>query len=229
MASGDSIKSWSSYDRPREKLLRSGRRNLTDSELIALLIRAGSNTESAVALSNKLLKHYQYDLNMLAKADVSDLCDFRGIGLAKALSIIAALEIGRRRKQTLSNPPISVSRSQHVFEVIYPNFVDLLHEEFWLVLLNRANQVQSQHRISVGGLSGTVADPKVIFKIALQQSASNIILAHNHPSGQLIPSEEDIKITQKVVEAGRYLEILVIDHLIITDNGYLSFADEGLI
>lgn len=223
------IKSWSHSDRPREKFVKLGRRSLTDAELISILIRAGSGKETAVSLSKNLLRHFDDDLNKLAKADVSDLCSFKGIGLAKALSIIAALEIGRRRKNQKAETPNSINRSQHVYDVVFQNFADLLHEEFWVLILNRANKIQSQHRISVGGLSGTVADPKVIFKIALQQGASAIILAHNHPSGQLRPSEEDLNITKKLVEAGKLLEISVLDHLIVTDNGYFSFADEALI
>ncbi len=225
----EGIKSWDINDRPREKLLQMGRRHLTNAELIAILIRAGNVNESAVALSARLLKEYKYDLSLLAKADVHELCAFKGMGVAKALAIIAALEIGRRRKEVKFKVSKSITCSRDLYILLYPNFADLQQEEFWIVLLSRANKVIAQQRISVGGISGTVADPKVIFKIGLQHSASSIILAHNHPSGQLAPSNEDIKITRKLVEVGKIMDMQVLDHLIITDEGYLSFSDKGIL
>lgn len=224
-SSVESIKSWDIQDRPREKLLEKGRQQLSNAELIALLIRAGSVNESAVGLSSKLLKSYNYDLSLLAKASAQDLCKIPGIGVAKAVAIIAALEIGRRRQDVKSSFSDPIKSSVDVYNHLYSSFVDLQHEEFWIVLLNRANKIMTKVRISIGGFSGTVADPKVIFKVALQHSASSIILIHNHPSGQLMPSHEDKKITRKLVDVGKNLELPILDHLIITDEGYYSFAD----
>jgi DNA repair protein RadC len=224
-----SIKSWAEEDRPREKLSTQGRRALTDAELIAILIGSGSRTESAVELSKRILHHYDNDLNKLAKASIAELSNFRGIGEAKAISIIAALEIGRRRNDAETKAIETILSSRDGYNIMRRHLVDLNHEEFWIILLGRASRVLGKELISKGGLSSTVADPKVIYHMALQHQATGIILVHNHPSGNLKPSQQDIQLTKNLAAAGKMLEINVFDHLIITDNGYFSFGDEGLL
>lgn len=220
---------WAEADRPREKLMLNGRRQLTDAELVAILIGSGSRTETAVDLSKRMLTTYQNDLDAFGKASIKELAKFKGIGEAKAIAIVAALELGRRRKETAKAEIVKVGSSRDAFQHLHADFADLNHEEFWMLLLNRANQVKAKHLVSKGGQSGTVADPKIIFKTALEHQAAYIILAHNHPSGNLKPSAEDIKLTKKLVEAGKLLDLLVVDHLILTDHSYYSFCDEGLI
>jgi len=222
------IKMWAEADRPREKLLLQGRRQLTDAEIIAILIGSGSRSESAVDLSKRILAAYKNDLDVLGKASVSDLSKFKGIGEAKAISIVAALELGRRRKEIPSPELFRIGSSMDSYNTLYPIFADLNHEEFWVLFLNRGNFVMGKHQISKGGQSGTIADPKIIFKLALEESAAYIVLAHNHPSGNLKPSAEDIALTKKYVESGRSLDLPVVDHLILANKRYLSFADEGL-
>lgn len=223
-----SIKAWAEEDRPREKLSGQGRRSLTDAELIAILIGSGSRDESAVELSKRILHHYGNDLNKLGKASITELCKFKGVGEAKAISIIAALEIGRRRGEADVQVPEQIGGSRDAYHIMRRHLVDLNHEEFWLLLISRASKVIAKELVSKGGLSGTVADPKIIFHMALQHQASGIILIHNHPSGNLKPSQLDIDLTKKIAAAGRMLDINVLDHLIITDSSYFSFADEGL-
>ncbi|MFA6277865.1 MAG: DNA repair protein RadC [Pedobacter sp.] len=223
------IKAWAEADRPREKMLLQGRRQLTDAELIAILIGSGSRTETAVDLSKRILSFYQNDLAKLAKLNVKELSKFKGIGEAKAIAIVAALELGRRRKEIEEDGPVKITSSKDVYFILKPELTDLPHEEFWVLLLNRANFVIGKHFISKGGQAGTVVDPKIIFKVAIEQNASSIVLAHNHPSGNLTASEADIKITKRLIEAGKILEITVYDHLIISDHSFLSMADEGLI
>ncbi len=224
-----SIKAWAEEDRPREKLSGQGRRALTDAELIAILIGSGSRDESAVELSKRILHHYGNDLNRLGKATIAELCKFKGVGEAKAISIIAALELGRRRGDTEEAVPELIKGSRDAYQVMKRHLIDLNHEEFWLILLSRASKVIAKELVSKGGLSGTVADPKIIFHMALQHQASAIILIHNHPSGNLKPSQLDIDLTKKIANAGRMLDINVLDHLIITDSSYFSFGDEGLL
>jgi DNA repair protein RadC len=223
------IKSWAEADRPREKLMLHGRRHLTDAELLAILIASGNKDETAVDLSKRMLSFYQNDLDALGKSSISELSKFKGIGEAKGITIVAALELGRRRKETVATPIQKIGSAIDAYQLLWPDFADLNHEEFWILLLNRANHVKSKHLISKGGQSGTIADPKIIFKTALEQNAAYIILAHNHPSGNLKPSTEDVRLTKKLVEGGKMMDLLVVDHLIITDKGYYSFADEGLI
>lgn len=222
------IKSWAEEDRPREKLLFQGRRSLSDAELIAILIGSGNRQESAVELSKRILVAHNNDLDQLGKLSVQDLSKFNGIGEAKAISIIAALELGRRKNDSYIPDKVQVGNSRDVYKVLLPMFADLNHEEFWIVLLNRANKITSKHLISKGGQAGTVADPKIIFNTVLQHQATSVILAHNHPSGNLKPSSADISLTTKLVAAGKLLDISVLDHLIVTDKDYYSFADEGL-
>jgi DNA repair protein RadC len=223
------IKLWAEADRPREKLLLNGRRHLTDAELIAILIGSGNRNESAVDLSKRILAEYENDLDALGKVSVKSLSQFKGIGEAKAIAIIAALELGRRRKESAATEVISITSSKDAFEVLLPVFADLNHEEFWILILNQANRVIGKQLISKGGLAGTVADPKIIFKTAIEHNAAFIILAHNHPSGNLRPSGQDINITKKLVEGGKMLDLQVLDHIILTDRAYYSFGDEGLI
>lgn len=223
------IKLWAEADRPREKLLLNGRRHLTDAELIAILIGSGNKNETAVDLSKRVLLFYNNDLDALGKASVKDLSKFKGIGGAKAISIVAALELGRRRKETEGRDVVKVFSSKDAFEALFPVFADLNHEEFWILILNQANYIIGKQLISKGGMAGTVADPKVIFKTALEHNATSIILAHNHPSGNLKPSAQDLSITKKMVEAGKMLDLPVLDHLIVTNKLFFSFGDEGLI
>ncbi len=224
-----SIKSWAEEDRPREKLATQGRRALSDAELIAILIGSGNRDESAVELSKRILHHCENDLNKLGKISIAELSKFKGIGEAKAVSIIAALELGRRRNEADAKVPDVITGSKTAYDIMRRHLVDLNHEEFWIVLLGRNLKVIGKELISKGGLSGTVADPKVIFHIALQHQASSIILAHNHPSGNRKPSQQDLDLTKNLRNAGKMLEINVFDHIIITDGGYYSFADEGVL
>lgn len=228
---GESLKilSWAEEDRPREKLLLKGKSSLSDSELMAILIGSGTVALSAVELSKQILSSAENNLNYLAKLTVKDLQKFKGIGEAKAITIVAAMELGRRRKVSDIVKKPKISSSKDVYDYIICDLQDLKHEEFWVLLLNRSNTIISKHQISSGGVSGTVADPKIIFKTALDKLASSIILIHNHPSGNLKPSEADLRLTSKMKESGTLLEIPVLDHLIITDSAYYSFADEGKI
>ncbi len=221
------IKSWAEEDRPREKLLALGRRSLSDAELIAILIGSGSTTESAVDLTKRILHSCSNNLDSLAKQSVQDLCKFRGIGEAKAITIIAAMELGRRLKETEVVNTTKINSSKDGFNLLAPYFADLMHEEFWVIMLNRGNKVMHKTLISKGGQAGTIADPKIIFKAALEYNAAAIVLAHNHPSGNLKPSQADLDLTKKLKAAGSLLEISILDHLIFANSSYLSFADEG--
>lgn len=224
----NNILSWAEEDRPREKLMLKGRAALSDAELIAILIGSGTREYSAVDLSKVILNSVGNNLNELAKLSINDLMKFKGIGDAKAISIAAALELGRRRKESDVQKRAKVTSSSDAYLAIRPYLLDLSHEQFWILLLNRANEIIRPVQVSVGGVAGTVADPKIIFKSAIEYLASAIILVHNHPSGNLTPSQADKDLTRKVKEAGRLLDIPVLDHLIFGDNGYYSFADEGI-
>lgn len=223
------ILSWAEEDRPREKLLLKGRAALSDAELIAILIGSGTPKQSAVDLSKDILKSAQHNLHELAKLSVDDLKKFPGIGEAKAISIVSALELGRRRKSSEPTKRDKITCSDDAYHVMQPYLLDQPLEQFWIVLLNRANEVIKPHCVSQGGVAGTVADPKTIFKAALDKLASSIILVHNHPSGNLTPSEADIRLTQKLKDAGQVLDLPVLDHMIFTDHGFYSFADEGVL
>lgn len=223
------IKSWAEEDRPREKLLEKGRHVLADAELIAILIGSGNKNETAVELSRRILAAVSNNLNELSKLSVQELCKFKGIGDAKAISIVAALELGRRRKEAETVKREKIVTSNDVFELMQPLLVDLPHEEFWLLMLSRGNMVVKKQLISRGGIAGTVVDTRIIFKTAVENYASSIIICHNHPSGNLQPSVEDIRITKQVKDAGKIMELPLLDHLIITDNGFYSFADEGVL
>ncbi len=223
------IKNWSPEDRPREKLLLKGTSSLSDAELIAILIGSGTPSLSAVDVAKKVLQSVENNLNGLARLSVKDLMKAKGIGEAKAIAIIAALELGRRRKELEPEQKPKITTSKDAFEMLKGDLMDLPHEEFWVLLLNRANRVYKKKRVSEGGVSGTVADPKIIFKMALEELASGVIVAHNHPSGNLTASQSDIDLTRKLKEAGKFLEIQLLDHLIIAGQKYYSFADEGLL
>jgi DNA repair protein RadC len=224
-----SIKSWAEADRPREKLLAKGKSALSEAELIAILIGSGNTEESAVELSKRILNSVDNNLVELGKLDVNDLCKFKGIGEAKAISIIAALDLGRRRNEQTTPERESITSSRQAFNLLHPILADLPHEEFWLIFLNRANKVIKKQSVSKGGVAGTVVDAKMIFKPAVENLASSVILCHNHPSGNRTPSQEDIMLTRKIKEAGRVLDISVHDHIIIANDTYYSFADEGFL
>lgn len=223
------IKSWAEEDRPREKLLLKGRAALSDAELIGILIGSGTPKLTAVDVAKLILNAVNNDLNELAKLSVNDLTKHPGIGEAKAISIVSALELGRRRKETASAAKTKITCSTDIYQYIRPQLLDLPHEEFWVILLNRANVVMKKLPVSTGGVAGTVADPKIIFKQAIESLASAIILVHNHPSGNLKPSSADITLTKKMKEAGAFLDLPILDHIIFADSGYYSFADEGVL
>lgn len=223
------IKAWAEEDRPREKFMLKGRHTLSDAELLAILIGTGNVEETAVELSRRILQENENNLYKLSRTNVQELSRFKGIGSTKAITILAALELGKRRKESLDTERKKITSSQDVMDIFQPLLGDLLHEEFWILFLNRANRVINKQQISVGGMSGTVADPRMIFKAALDQKAVSIILCHNHPSGNNQPSQSDIQLTRNLFEAGKVLEIMVLDHLIITQGSFYSFADEGLL
>ncbi|MFC3417223.1 RadC family protein [Algoriphagus hitonicola] len=216
-------------DRPREKLLLRGKGSLTDAELIAILIGSGTPKISAVDLSRHILASVNHDLAALARMSIQDLKKFKGIGEAKAISIVSALELGRRRKEVEPQKRFKISSSKDVYDVMKPEMYDEVVEHFYLLLLTRRNQVIKKERISQGGTSGTVVDAKVVFKSALDHHAQSIILVHNHPSGSLSPSEQDRRLTNRLTEIGRAMDLPILDHVIFTDTGYFSFADEGIL
>ncbi|WP_020595098.1 RadC family protein [Spirosoma panaciterrae] len=223
------IQSWAEEDRPREKLMLKGKAALSEAELIAILINSGTVDLTAVDVAKIILKSVNNNLNDLARLSIKDLSKFRGIGEAKAISIVAALELGRRRKEQDRPQRARVTCSRDAYNEMIPHLIDKPHEEFWILLMNRANEILRPVQISSGGISGTVADPKIIFKQAIEYLASSIILFHNHPSGNLMPSQADKDLTRKLKDAGRILDIPVLDHLIFTDKAYYSFADEGIL
>ncbi len=222
-----SIRNWSDDDKPREKLLAKGRQALTDSELIAILIGSGNDKESAVELSRRILSSFNNSLSTIAQLSINELKVFRGIGEAKAISIIAGLEIGLRRKEQSVELNQQLLSSKDGFNYLVNDFHDLKHEEFWVIYLNRANRIIKKQCMSSGGVSGTIADIRMILKVAIDHLASYIIVAHNHPSGNLKPSQEDVNLTRKIKQAGELMDVRLIDHLIISNVGYYSFADEG--
>jgi DNA repair protein RadC len=223
------IKDWALDDRPREKLLNKGIQSLSDAELIAILIGSGSRNETAVELSKRILAKISNNLNELGKLSIKDLMEFKGIGEAKAISIVAAMELGKRRKVSEIIEKKQITSSKDVYELFVSNLGDLHHEEFWILFLNRSNKIIHQMRISQGGVSGTVIDVRIVLKNAIERLASGIILCHNHPSGNTKPSQSDIDITKKLSTAAKFMEISVLDHLIVCDGKYFSFADEGLL
>lgn len=224
-----SIKNWSESDRPREKLLHKGKSALSDAELLAIIIGSGNKNESAVALSQRILASSKHNLNSLGKLDINELMTFKGIGEAKAVTIAAALELGRRRNSEVIRQKNQITSSQSVFELLGATLGELPHEEFWIVYLDNSNKVLQAVQLSKGGITGTLVDVRIVFKKALLLGAVGVILAHNHPSGTLKPSQADIQLTQKLKTAGQQLDVKVLDHVIITESAYFSFADEGLL
>lgn len=223
------IKNWAEGDRPREKLLQKGRNSLSDAELLAILIGSGSRNESAVELCKKILSASGHSLNELGKLSVKQLTHHKGIGEAKAITIIAALELGRRRRSEEALDKKKISSSTSVFELMQPIIGDLPHEEFWTIYVNNSNKVIDRFQLSKGGITGTLVDVRLALKKALELGATAIILAHNHPSGNLNPSSADKQLTQKLKTAGESIDIKILDHLIVTEKSYFSFADEGLL
>lgn len=223
------ITEWALEDRPREKSVEKGMTSLSDAELLAILINSGTKEKSAVDLGRELLGMVNNNLNSLGKLSIADLKKLHGIGTARAVTIAAALELGRRRKSAEMPEVPQIKCSKDVAEIFQPILSDLPHEEFWILFLNRSNRVISRMKLSQGGISGTVTDVRMIMKRAIECLASGIIVCHNHPSGNLNPSESDTKITQKIRDAGNLLEIQLLDHLIVADMDYFSFADNGLI
>lgn len=220
-----SIKNWSEDDRPREKLLHKGRTVLTDAELIAILIGSGNRSESAVSLSKRILASSQNNLGHLGKLSVAQLMKFKGIGQAKAVSIVAAMEIGRRRKNENTIEKRKITSSTIAFELLQPLMGELPHEEFYIMYLNNSHKVITTSQLSKGGITGTIVDIRLVLRKALEVSATALILAHNHPSGNLKPSEADISLTKKIKTAAESIDIKVLDHLILTENSFYSFAD----
>ncbi|WP_316636362.1 DNA repair protein RadC [uncultured Flavobacterium sp.] len=223
------ISDWSEDDRPREKLMLKGIDALSDAELIAILIGSGSRNESAVALSKRILASVD-NLNSLGKMSISQLMSFKGIGEAKAITIVAALELGRRRRSEDAAEFVKkITSSKSVFEIMQPIIGELPHEEFWVLFLNNFNKVISKVQLSKGGITGTIVDTRLVFHYAFETKATGLILCHNHPSGNLQPSNADLEITKKIKIAGELLDVKVLDHLIITETNYYSFVDEGIL
>jgi DNA repair protein RadC len=227
MNSKITLKELSPEDRPREKMILKGRNSLSDSELLAIIIGSGSRTKTALDLSREILMYCNNNVNQLSDLSYFDLIKFKGVGEAKAVSILAALEFSHRGVNSGSIDKVKVKQSSDVYQFLKRDFSGLKHEECYIVLLNRANVILNKFQISKGGVSGTVVDAKIIFKIAIDNNASSIILAHNHPSGSLLPSEQDKLLTQKVKSFGKMIDLPLLDHLILTNNGYFSFLDNG--
>ena len=222
------ITAWAEEDRPREKMLLKGKAALSDAELIAIIIGSGTVNEDAIALAQRILDSVNANLSELGRRSIKDLMKFKGIGEAKAISITAAVELGRRRQFSDVMQKDTLTSSRDVFDMMLPQLIDLPYEEFWIIQLNRANHVIGRARISAGGVSGTVVDSKMVFKPAIEVLATSIILVHNHPSGNLKPSQADIELTRKLKEAGKHLDIAVLDHIIVAYSGFYSFADENI-
>ena len=223
------ITNWSEDDRPREKLMLKGKSALSDAELIAILIGSGSRNESAVGLSKRILASVDNNLNALGKLTIQQLMNFKGIGEAKAISIMAAMELGRRRRAEDAVELKKITSSKMIFELMQPIIGELPHEEFWVLYLNNSNKVLAKSQQGKGGITGTMVDVRLVFKTALELGATALILCHNHPSGTLIASDADRQITRKLKAAGQNLDIQVLDHVIVTENGYFSFADEDIL
>ncbi len=224
-----SIKNWSEDDRPREKLIQRGKQSLSDAELLGILIGSGNREESAVALSQRILASTANNLNSLGKLSLKELMQFKGIGEAKAITILGALELGRRRATTIPEKNAKIISSNQVFGVMQPLIGDLQHEEFWVLYLSNSNKILQKKQLSIGGQTGTVVDVRLLLSKALEVGAVGIILSHNHPSGTLKPSDADLELTQRIKAAAATLEIKLLDHLIVTEKTYFSFADEGVL
>lgn len=223
------MSAWAEEDQPRHKILLKGRSTLSDAELLSLIIGNGNEEENALEIARNMLSGSNNSLIEFGKLSYVDLIRYKGIGQSKAVAIVAAIELGRRRKNEDAITRNQISNSMDIFNIMHPYLGDLTHEEFWILFLNRANRVMGKHQVSSGGMTGTVVDPKILFKQALDAKATHLALCHNHPSGSVKPSEQDIRLTKQVVEGGKILEIHVIDHVIIGNHMYFSFADEGMI
>lgn len=221
------IKEWNEDDRPREKLFLKGHMALSDAELLAILIGSGNKKDSALGISKKVLSETGHNLHVLSRLSIQQLMRFRGIGKTKAIMIIAALELGRRKRAQTAQFKEKLTSSRSVFEMMQPLIGELGHEEFWVLLLNNANKMEYKWRLSMGGITATLVDVRLIYKKAIEHRATSLILCHNHPSGNLRPSQSDIMLTKKVIKGGVILDIKVLDHVIVTEQGYYSFADEG--
>ena len=225
---GFPITDWALEDRPREKMVAKGVAALSNAELLAIIMRSGSRENNAVELARRILSDYGNNLGELGKATIAQLKTYRGMGETKAVSIVAALELGRRRNTGEIIEKKVITTSNDVFLLFHPMLSDLPHEEFWILFMNNSNRIIDMKRLSVGGVSGTQADVRLIMKMAIEHLATSVVLCHNHPSGNTTPSKGDIEITRKVKEGGALLDIALIDHVIVADNKYYSFADEGL-
>ena len=223
------ITAWAEEDRPREKMMLKGCHALSDAELIAILIGSGTVGESAVALAQRILAQADGNLHDLGKRSVKELQRFKGVGEAKAITIVAALELGRRRQLSDLRERPRIVNSRDAFNIIAPLLTDLHHEEFWLLLLNRSHEVFARERLSAGGMAGTVVDIKFVLKTALDARAAAFVAIHNHPSGSLDPSPEDVTLTKRLQQAGQIIDLPLVDHLIVSERGYYSFADHGLV
>jgi len=223
------INQWQEEERPREKLVLKGKSALLNNELLAILIGSGTPKVSAVDLCAQILEYVNNDLIQLGKLSVLDLQKFKGIGEAKAICIVASMELGRRRQAENVGVVNTIKSSKDIYAVLLADLSDLISEEFWIIYLNHRNKIIGKEKISAGGLTATIVDIRMLFKGAVERLATSIILAHNHPSGTLKPSQADIKLTNKIKEAGQILDVQILDHLIISDTGYYSFADEGML
>jgi DNA repair protein RadC len=223
------ITQWAEEDRPREKMMMHGASALSNAELLAILIGSGSAEESAVELTRKILNDYHNNLNELGKASIDDLCRYKGIGSAKAISILAASELGKRRKEEAVKERVTILSSKDVYDCFYPLMCDLPTEEFWVLMLNQASKIIDKVKISAGGLSATAVDVRCILREALVKRASAIVLCHNHPSGNIRPSKEDDLLTRHVAQASECMDIRLVDHIILTDGAFYSYSDEGRI
>jgi DNA repair protein RadC len=222
-----SIKHWSAADQPREKLLQHGSKSLSEAELLAIIIRDGMRNRSALDITKELLGHYDNSIASIAKLSVHDLVKIKGIGEAKAIAIVAAMELGRRRVSETAMQKEQITSSADAYQLLHPRLRDLVQEAFWIILLDRRSKVISIEEVHLGGMASMVVDPKVVFQRALERKACSVILSHNHPSGAPSPSNEDIRLTEKMKSAGQFIDIKVLDHIIIGDGSYYSFADEG--
>ncbi|MBO6200891.1 MAG: DNA repair protein RadC [Chryseobacterium sp.] len=223
------LKSLAEDDRPREKFLLKGKSAVSDSELLAIIMGSGNREESAVELARRILNSVENNWHRLSQLSIKDLTKFKGVGEAKAISIATALEIGNRKSQQEVLERQQISSSQDAFEILQPHLSDLQTEEFWAIFLNHQNKILYKTCLFRGGIASSVADVRVVFKTALEHFSTQIIVAHNHPAGSLKPSQEDINITQKIKDAGKLLDIDLLDHLILTQNKYYSFKDEGIL
>ncbi|MXP05675.1 JAB domain-containing protein [Apibacter sp. B3706] len=223
------IKSLAEEERPREKLLLRGKQSLSDAELLAIILGSGSKSESSITLAQRILSSVNHNWNELAKLTIRDLCKFNGVGKVKAIEIITSLEIGRRKSLQQALKKEKISSSKDAYNILQPIIGDLMIEEFWVIYLSRSNKILSKEKISQGGITGTMVDNRLIFKHAIELNAVSLIISHNHPSGNIQPSNSDIQITHEIKKAGNLLNITLMDHLIVTQTSFFSFADENLL